>query len=146
MYDSHHKASYFILERSRNLRDLRSKQSVVQHLKRRQSIKWASSTALWEMQPEGVLHAYKAKHDRKAALQKESGLDSYNAWYPPVRETLTCLSKLYRCVEPRVFAGLAQDAVTACTSAVQVKYPFPPCNSNSRRNCNYKGCLCIIAA
>ena len=53
-------------------------------------------------------------------MQKESGLESYKTWYPPVRETLSCLSKLYRCVEGRVFAGLAQDAVTACTSSVQV--------------------------
>jgi len=52
--------------------------------------------------------------------EKESGLESYKVWYPTVRETLSCLGKLYRCVEPRVFAGLAQDAVTACTASVQL--------------------------
>jgi hypothetical protein len=41
-------------------------------------------------------------------------------WYPPVRGTLLLLSKLYRCVDMRIFAGLAQEAVAACTVTVQV--------------------------
>jgi hypothetical protein len=53
-------------------------------------------------------------------LQRESSLKSYATWYPPVQHTLLCLSKLYRCVEPKVFAGLAQDAVSSCAAAVQV--------------------------
>ena len=44
----------------------------------------------------------------------------YSTWYPPVQQTLLCLSKLYSCVEHKVFAGLAQDAIAACTEAVQV--------------------------
>ena len=54
-------------------------------------------------------------------LQKESSPSAYASWYPPVQQTLLCLSKLYRCVEGRVFAGLAQDAVSSCTKAVQVR-------------------------
>lgn len=38
-----------------------------------------------------------------------------------MQQTLTCLSKLYRSVEHKVFAGLAQDAIAACTAAVQVR-------------------------
>lgn len=53
-------------------------------------------------------------------LQRESAMNAYNTWYPPVQKTLLCLSKLYRCVEARVFAGLAQDAVSSCAAAVQV--------------------------
>ena len=53
--------------------------------------------------------------------QRESALAAYATWYPPVQQTLLCLSKLYRCVEPRVFAGLAQDAVSSCALAVQVR-------------------------
>ena len=53
-------------------------------------------------------------------LQKESSPSAYASWYPPVQQMLLCLSKLYRCVESRVFAGLAQDAVSSCTKAVQV--------------------------
>jgi hypothetical protein len=55
-----------------------------------------------------------------AHQQRESGLNAYATWYPPVQQTLLCLSKLYRCVERRVFAGLAQDAVSSCALAVQV--------------------------
>lgn len=44
-------------------------------------------------------------------------------WYPPVRGTLLLLSKLYRCVDMRIFAGLAQEAVAACTVSVQVGTP-----------------------
>eukprot|EP00882_Tetradesmus_deserticola_P019129 GHRQ01020577.1.p1 GENE.GHRQ01020577.1~~GHRQ01020577.1.p1 ORF type:complete len:235 (+),score=112.19 GHRQ01020577.1:147-851(+) len=40
-------------------------------------------------------------------------------WYPPVRSTLLLLSKLYRCIDPKTFAGLAQEAVAACTACVQ---------------------------
>jgi hypothetical protein len=42
-------------------------------------------------------------------------------WYPPVRSTLLLLSKLYRCIDTRIFAGLAQEAVAACTACVQVR-------------------------
>eukprot|EP00879_Flechtneria_rotunda_P017545 GHRR01018394.1.p1 GENE.GHRR01018394.1~~GHRR01018394.1.p1 ORF type:complete len:715 (+),score=305.59 GHRR01018394.1:627-2771(+) len=40
-------------------------------------------------------------------------------WYPPVRSTLLLLSKLYRCIDTKIFAGLAQEAVAACTACVQ---------------------------
>lgn len=29
-------------------------------------------------------------------------------WYRPLEKTVSCLSKLYRCLEPSVFTGLAQ--------------------------------------
>ncbi|EIE20882.1 Sec34-domain-containing protein [Coccomyxa subellipsoidea C-169] len=47
-------------------------------------------------------------------------LNAYTTWYPPVQQTLLCLSKLYRCVEAKVFAGLAQDAVSSCAATVQM--------------------------
>ena len=43
----------------------------------------------------------------------------YAGLYPPVQSTLLCLSKLYRAVDPRIFSGLAQEAVAACTLAIQ---------------------------
>jgi len=58
--------------------------------------------------------------------QRESAPDARAAWYPPVQRTLGCLSRLYRCVEHRVFAGLAQDAVASCAAAVQARTPTPP--------------------
>ena len=66
-------------------------------------------------------------------LQKESSPSAYASWYPPVQQMLLCLSKLYRCVETRVFAGLAQDAVSSCTKAVQVG--SLPCESSAINDC-----------
>ncbi|KAK9817306.1 hypothetical protein WJX72_012420 [[Myrmecia] bisecta] len=51
--------------------------------------------------------------------ERESAMDTYSAWYPPVQQTLLCLSKLYRCVDPRVFGSLAQEAVSSCAASVQ---------------------------
>lgn len=51
--------------------------------------------------------------------QMESDLEACRVWYPPVRSTLLCLSKLYGCVDPKIFNGLAQDAVHAATVCVQ---------------------------
>lgn len=53
-------------------------------------------------------------------MQMESDLEAYRVWYPPVRSSLLCLSKLYGCVDPKIFNGLAQDAVHAATASVQV--------------------------
>ncbi len=51
--------------------------------------------------------------------QKESTLNAYTAWYPPVQQTLLCLSKMYRCIDARIFGGLAQEAVSAATATAQ---------------------------
>ncbi|XP_022159148.1 conserved oligomeric Golgi complex subunit 3 isoform X2 [Momordica charantia] len=42
-----------------------------------------------------------------------------NTWYPPLEKTLSYLSKLYRCLEPVVFTGLAQEAVEVCSTSIQ---------------------------
>lgn len=47
------------------------------------------------------------------------GPDPYAQWYAPVRTTLLLMSKLYRCVDGKIFAGLAQEAIAACTASVQ---------------------------
>ena len=40
--------------------------------------------------------------------QGDNKSDVVNSWYPPLEKTISCLSKLYRCLEPAVFTGLAQ--------------------------------------
>lgn len=40
-------------------------------------------------------------------------------WYPTIRRTLVCLSRLYRCVEKPVFQGLAQEAIVCCCQNVE---------------------------
>lgn len=49
----------------------------------------------------------------------EEGRDLYTTWYPPLEKTLSCLSKLYRCLEPAIFTGLAQDAINMCAISIQ---------------------------
>ncbi|KAH7680011.1 Conserved oligomeric Golgi complex subunit 3 protein [Dioscorea alata] len=66
---------------------------------------------------------YPAKLERAAqSATEESGgnkSDVVNSWYPPLEKTISCLSKLYRCLEPAVFTGLAQEAVEFCTISIQ---------------------------
>ncbi|KAG4378467.1 hypothetical protein GLYMA_17G045100v4 [Glycine max] len=45
--------------------------------------------------------------------------DIFKTWYPPLEKTLSCLSKLYRCLESAVFTGLAQEAVEVCSTSIQ---------------------------
>lgn len=39
-------------------------------------------------------------------------------WYPTVRRTLVCLSRLYRCVDRPIFQGLSQEALTYCIQSL----------------------------
>ena len=39
-------------------------------------------------------------------------------WLPVLPRTLACLSQLYRSVDKKIFEGIAQDAVVACTDAL----------------------------
>jgi hypothetical protein len=43
-----------------------------------------------------------------------SAADLLGMWYPTVRRTLVCLSKLYRSLDKTTFEGLSQDALSAC--------------------------------
>lgn len=67
---------------------------------------------------------YPAKLEQSA--QKESDTvtvdensDVYKSWYPPLEKTISCLSRLYRCLESAVFTGLAQEAVEVCALSIQ---------------------------
>ncbi|KAK9099631.1 hypothetical protein Syun_026676 [Stephania yunnanensis] len=66
---------------------------------------------------------YPAKLEQAAAKVSGSSADEnpdvYNTWYPPLEKTISCLSKLYRCLEPAVFTGLAQEAVEFCSGSIQ---------------------------
>ncbi|KAM3959001.1 conserved oligomeric Golgi complex subunit 3 [Aphomia sociella] len=47
-----------------------------------------------------------------------SPADLHGMWYPGVRRTLAALSRLYRCLEKKVFQGLAQEAISLCVHSV----------------------------
>ncbi|CAN6852548.1 unnamed protein product [Brassica oleracea] len=57
---------------------------------------------------------YPGKLERSANTPSDTNLgddenaDVFKTWYPPLEKTLSCLSKLYHCLEPAVFTGLAQ--------------------------------------
>ncbi|KAH8008870.1 hypothetical protein HPB51_005917 [Rhipicephalus microplus] len=44
--------------------------------------------------------------------------DLHGMWYPTVRRTLVCLSKLYRCVDKTIFQGLSQEVLAACIESL----------------------------
>ncbi|KAK9131547.1 hypothetical protein Sjap_012034 [Stephania japonica] len=66
---------------------------------------------------------YPAKLEQAAAkvsgTSADENPDVYNTWYPPLEKTISYLSKLYRCLEPAVFTGLAQEAVEFCSGSIQ---------------------------
>ncbi|XP_053311480.1 conserved oligomeric Golgi complex subunit 3 [Spea bombifrons] len=47
-----------------------------------------------------------------------SPADLHGMWYPTVKRTLVCLSKLYRCIDKAVFQGLSQEALSACIQSL----------------------------
>lgn len=47
-----------------------------------------------------------------------SPADLHGMWYPTVRRTLVCLSRLYRCVDRSIFQGLSQEALTYCIQSL----------------------------
>ncbi|KAJ9183680.1 hypothetical protein P3X46_007503 [Hevea brasiliensis] len=67
---------------------------------------------------------YPAKLEQSVEMKSETNSveetpDVFKTWYPPLEKTLSCLSKLYRCLEPSVFTGLAQEAVEVCSLSIQ---------------------------
>ncbi|CAI0384467.1 unnamed protein product [Linum tenue] len=67
---------------------------------------------------------YPAKLERiNETTSETSSVDEntelFKSWYPPLEKTLSCLSKLYRCLEQSVFTGLAQEAVEVCADSIQ---------------------------
>ncbi|CAH1781599.1 unnamed protein product [Owenia fusiformis] len=47
-----------------------------------------------------------------------SPADLHGMWYPTVRRTLVCLSKLYRCIDRTTFQGLSQEALAHCIQSL----------------------------
>lgn len=48
-----------------------------------------------------------------------SPADLHAMWYPTVRRTLVCLSRLYRCLDRSVFQSLSQEAISHCVQSIE---------------------------
>lgn len=48
-----------------------------------------------------------------------SPADLHGMWYPTVRRTLVCLSRLYRCVDRPVFQSLSREAIDHCVQSIE---------------------------
>merc|ERR1719479_105875 len=55
----------------------------------------------------------------RATSPYSSPVDLHGMWYPTVRRTLVCLSRLYRCLELEIFQGLSQEVLDACMDSLQ---------------------------
>ncbi|XP_010939335.1 conserved oligomeric Golgi complex subunit 3 [Elaeis guineensis] len=66
---------------------------------------------------------YPAKLERSTETTSDTTVDDnsdiFRTWYQPLEKTVSCLSKLYHCLEPAVFTGLAQEAVEFCSISIQ---------------------------
>merc|ERR1719471_295161 len=52
------------------------------------------------------------------SVNTDSPADIHGMWYPTVRRTLMCLSKLYRSVEKEVFQEISHEALKACIGSI----------------------------
>ncbi|XP_057324094.1 conserved oligomeric Golgi complex subunit 3 [Microplitis mediator] len=55
----------------------------------------------------------------KKSNLNNSPADLHGMWYPTVRRTLVCLSRLYRCVDRPVFQSLSREAITLCVQSIE---------------------------
>ena len=56
--------------------------------------------------------------DYPTRLTENGSMDAAAAtsdWYAPLDKTLMCLAKIYRCVDMKIFEGIARQALLACT-------------------------------
>ncbi len=66
----------------------------------------------------------KESEERENKLSLDSKLavspaDAHGMWFPTLKRTLICLSKLYRCLEKRIFEGLAQETLSMCVQSLK---------------------------
>ncbi|XP_016367112.1 conserved oligomeric Golgi complex subunit 3-like [Sinocyclocheilus rhinocerous] len=91
-------------------------EKIAQSLKEEQ-MKLTSSSSFSDVQLEESDNKKLVSSDPRAH-STVSPADLHGMWYPTVRRTLVCLSKLYRCIDRAVFQGLSQEALSACIQSL----------------------------
>ncbi|GMH44082.1 hypothetical protein BSKO_12016 [Bryopsis sp. KO-2023] len=59
-----------------------------------------------------------SKNEEEGVSDAIGGIEGSSKWYPPLQMVLVYLSRLYHCLEPRIFGGLAHEAVLACAGSI----------------------------
>uniref|UniRef100_A0A3P9L8Y3 Component of oligomeric golgi complex 3 n=1 Tax=Oryzias latipes TaxID=8090 RepID=A0A3P9L8Y3_ORYLA len=96
-------------------------EKISQSLKEEQMRQMSQESSFSDVQLEdgGVRRNNSAGSLEVSRLQTSiSPADLHGMWYPTVRRTLVCLSKLYRCIDRAVFQGLSQEALSACIQSL----------------------------
>ncbi|CAB1346555.1 unnamed protein product [Coregonus sp. 'balchen'] len=94
---------------------------IAQSLKEEQMKLMAQESSFSDVQledPEGRRASNASSIDSSRLQPSISPADLHGMWYPTVRRTLVCLSKLYRCIDRAVFQGLSQEALSACIQSL----------------------------
>ncbi|EGT41884.1 CBN-COGC-3 protein [Caenorhabditis brenneri] len=61
----------------------------------------------------------KEKDTEKSDTSATTAIDQHCLWYPTVRRTVMCLSKIFPCLDIGVFHSLARDMLFACIESLQ---------------------------
>ncbi|XP_015111966.1 conserved oligomeric Golgi complex subunit 3 [Diachasma alloeum] len=65
------------------------------------------------------IHKLSAPSSSSFNLITNSPADLHGMWYPTVRRTLVCLSRLYRCLDRPVFQSLSREAINFCIESIE---------------------------
>ncbi|TMS06126.1 Conserved oligomeric Golgi complex subunit 3 [Larimichthys crocea] len=94
---------------------------IAQSLKEEQMKQMSQESMFSDVQledPDGRRNSNAGNIEASSLQTSISPADLHGMWYPTVRRTLVCLSKLYRCIDRAVFQGLSQEALSACIQSL----------------------------
>ncbi|CAG9860141.1 unnamed protein product [Phyllotreta striolata] len=78
-----------------------------------------SRNSVVSLESQEVAHINAAQLAHFRSYTGNSPADLHGMWYPTVKRTLVCLSRLYFCLDRNTFQGLAQEALVICVETVQ---------------------------
>ncbi|CAH1159692.1 unnamed protein product [Phaedon cochleariae] len=78
-----------------------------------------SRNSVVSLESQEVAHINAAQMAHFRSYTGNSPADLHGMWYPTVKRTLVCLSRLYFCLDRNTFQGLAQEALVHCISTVK---------------------------